>query len=202
MSPLIYAMKAMIFHEVIPLNQFDNPKDHYVLVFGLTSRQDPTESRPNPELFGEPLRLELNFAFPLQHVTELIALGERKSSVAVDKVGVVGKKCLDWIRFLSSKRSIVSRYSQFCNTATQQNAGRALGNDCKVSSPIAFCRLFRRIHFPQAAVQADDDRTSTVSAQRLQFLHKICSFSYFHVWQEEITWVHDVNLLSFINQCM
>ena len=44
-----------------------------------------------PELDGEPLRLELNFNFPLEHVTELLVLAERMSVVAVDKFGVVGK---------------------------------------------------------------------------------------------------------------
>ena len=37
----------------------------------------------------EPLRLGLNFTFPLEHVTELIVLGEGMSLVAVDKFGVV-----------------------------------------------------------------------------------------------------------------
>ena len=37
------------------------------------------------------MRLELNFTFHLEHVTELIVLGERMTSVAVDKFGVVGK---------------------------------------------------------------------------------------------------------------
>ena len=58
----------------------------------LTSMQDATENCPYPELVEEPLRLELNFSFPLEHVTEFIVLGERMSSVAVDKFGVVGKK--------------------------------------------------------------------------------------------------------------
>ena len=53
--------------------------------------QDATENCHYPELVGEPLRLELNFANPLENVTELIVLGERISSVAVDKFGVVGK---------------------------------------------------------------------------------------------------------------
>ena len=38
------------------------------------------------------MRLELNFSFPLEHVTELNVLGDRISSVAVDKFGVGGKK--------------------------------------------------------------------------------------------------------------
>ena len=87
-------MKAMNFQDDIPSIPIDNFKDHYVLVvllFDLTSRQDATENCHYPELVGEPLRLELNFTFPLEHVTELIVLGERMSSVAVDKFGVVGK---------------------------------------------------------------------------------------------------------------
>ena len=60
-------------------------------MFDLTSMQDATESCLFPELVGEPLRLELNFTFPLEHITELIVLGERMSSVAVDKFGIVGK---------------------------------------------------------------------------------------------------------------
>ena len=53
--------------------------------------QDGTENCHYSEVAGEPLRLELNFTFPLEHVTELIVLGERMSLVAVDKFGVVGK---------------------------------------------------------------------------------------------------------------
>ena len=66
-------------------------KNHYVLVFDLNSMQDATENCHYPEQLGEPLRLELNFTLPLEHVTELIVLGERKSSVAVHRFGVVGK---------------------------------------------------------------------------------------------------------------
>ena len=81
----------MIFQDVIPSIPIDIFKDHYVLVFDLTSRQDATLNCQYPELLGEPLMLELNLAFTLEHVTELIVLGERKSLVAVDKVGVVLK---------------------------------------------------------------------------------------------------------------
>ena len=69
----------------------DNFKDHYVLVFHLTSMHGATEKCHSQELVGEPLKLELNFTFPLEQVTELIVLGKRMSSVAVDKFGVVEK---------------------------------------------------------------------------------------------------------------
>ena len=84
-------MKAMNFQDDFPSKPIDHFKDHYVLVFDLTSMQDATENIHYPELVGEPLRLELNFTNPLENVTELIVLGERMSSVAVDKFGVVRK---------------------------------------------------------------------------------------------------------------
>ena len=62
-----------------------------MLVFDLISMQDAAENCHYLELVGEQLRLELNFTNPLENVTELIVLGERISSVAVDKFGVVGK---------------------------------------------------------------------------------------------------------------
>ena len=52
---------------------------------------DATENCHYTELVREPLRLELKFSSPLEQVTELIVLGERMSSVAVDKFGVVRK---------------------------------------------------------------------------------------------------------------
>ena len=84
-------MKAMNFQDDFPANPIDIFKDHYVILFDLSSMQDDTENCHSPELVGEPLSLELNFISPLEHVTELIVLGERMSSVAVDKFGVVGK---------------------------------------------------------------------------------------------------------------
>ena len=65
----VTTMKAMNFQDDIPSIPIDNIKDHYVLVFHLTSMQDATENCHYPELVGEPLRLELNFTFPLEHVT-------------------------------------------------------------------------------------------------------------------------------------
>ena len=46
--------------------------------------------------------------------------------------------------------------------ATQLYAEWALDNDCKLSSPILFCRLSLMIQFPEAAMLADDAKTSTV----------------------------------------
>ena len=87
----VKTMKAMKFQDDISSFSIDIFKDHHILVFDLTSMQDGTESIFHPKLVGEPLRLELNFNFPLEHVTELIELGERVSSAAVDKLSVAAK---------------------------------------------------------------------------------------------------------------
>ena len=87
----VTTMKAMNLQDDIRSIPIDDFKDHYVPVFDLTSMQDATENFHYPELVGEPLRLELNFIQLLENFTELIVLGEQMSSVAVDKIGVVGK---------------------------------------------------------------------------------------------------------------
>ena len=81
----------MNFQDDIPSIPIDDFKDQYVLVFDLTSMQDTAKNCNYPEHVEEPLRPELSFTFHLENVNELIILGERIFSVAVDKFGVVGK---------------------------------------------------------------------------------------------------------------
>ena len=95
----VTTMKAMNFQDDIPSIPIDDFEDHYVLVFDLTSMQDATENCHYPELVGEPLRLELNYTHSLENVTELIVLGERMSSVAVDKFGGCWKECVKMDNF-------------------------------------------------------------------------------------------------------
>ena len=59
-------MKAMNFQDDIPSIPIDDFKDHYMLVFELTSMQDATENCHYLELVGGPLRLELNFTNSLE----------------------------------------------------------------------------------------------------------------------------------------
>ena len=92
----VATMKAMNFQDDIPSILNENFKEYYVLVFDLSSMQDATEHCHCPELVGEPLGLELNFTFAFERVTEVIVLGERMSSVAVDKFGVLEKN-IKWI---------------------------------------------------------------------------------------------------------
>ena len=95
----VTTMKAMNFQDDIPSITVDIFKEHYVLVFDLTSMQDATKHCHYPQLNGEPLGLELYFSSPLKNITEVIVLSERMSSVAVDKFGVVGKNLLDGWQF-------------------------------------------------------------------------------------------------------
>ena len=81
----VTAMKAMNFRGDIPSIAIGNFKDHFLLAFDLSSMQHANENCHYSELVGEPLRLEVNFTFPPEHVTELIVLGGGMSSVAVDK---------------------------------------------------------------------------------------------------------------------
>ena len=84
-------MKALNLQDDIPSFPIDNFKDHYVLVFDLTSMQAAIENCHYPELVGEPLRLELNFIFPQEHVTDVVEMGELMFLIAADVFGVVGK---------------------------------------------------------------------------------------------------------------
>ena len=63
--------------------------------------QDGTENCLYPELVGEPQRLEPNFTFPLEHVTEVIVLGERTASVQLTSL-VLLEKTSKKTMFLSS----------------------------------------------------------------------------------------------------
>ena len=54
--------------------------------------QDATENCHYPKIVGESLKLEQNYAFPLEHISELNVYGKPLYSVAVDKFAVVGKQ--------------------------------------------------------------------------------------------------------------
>ena len=65
----VRTMKAKNFQDDIPSFPIGIFKNHYLIVFDLTSMQDATESCHYRELVGQPLRLELNFTLPLKHIT-------------------------------------------------------------------------------------------------------------------------------------
>ena len=82
----------MNFQDDIPSIPVDKFKHHNAIAFDWTSTHDATENSSYTELVGEPMRLELNFTFDLEHITERIVLEEQSFLVAVDNLGVVGKK--------------------------------------------------------------------------------------------------------------
>ena len=90
MWPIPYDKESNELSRWYPPRHIDIFKPNYVLVFDSTSMQDATKKFHVPELVGVTLRLELVFTIPLEHVTELLVLRKRMSSVANDKFGAVG----------------------------------------------------------------------------------------------------------------
>ena len=68
-------MKELNVQDGIPSISLDSFNDLYVLVLHLISMQYATENFHYPEVVGEPLGLEINFTFPLEHVIDPIVLG-------------------------------------------------------------------------------------------------------------------------------
>ena len=64
-------MKAFSFRKNILSIPNDEIQDYYVQVFDSKKMQDHTENCSCPDLVGVPLRIKLNFTFPLQHKIEL-----------------------------------------------------------------------------------------------------------------------------------
>ena len=134
--------------------------------------------------------------FLLEHVTNLIVLGEGRSLVAIYKFvagwkkiwnrqccSTVNKKLypstqkmLPW--FLPFRLCSNSWQWHFCfyQHATQQNAWWKLDKNCNVLSRNVNCRLFWTwdVQFPQTATV--DACANTVPPQCLWFSHNLCSF--------------------------
>ena len=70
----VTTMTAKNFQVDIPSLPIDDFKHDHVLFFDFTSMEDATEMYHYPEIVGETLRLELNFTFILEHVSELFVL--------------------------------------------------------------------------------------------------------------------------------
>ena len=222
----VTTMKAMIFQDDIPSIPIDNFKDHYVLVFDLTSMQDATEHFQYPEFFGEPLRLELYFIWPLENVTEVIVLAERMSSVAFDKFGVVGKNLemdntslkqivnripLLKYRYLGSfpwdfVPNLANDTFAIINTHPSNTSGEHWIMIAKFHHEFFFADSlglsisnypFLKQNYCQMVRTRLQDHPSVCS-----FYTIYAAFHLFKFQQEEITGVHDVNVLSFLGNFM
>ena len=154
-----------------------------------------------PELVGELLRLELYFTNPLENVTDLIVLGGRILSVAVDKFGLVVKNVQKWIILLCNKISVVSFCSNFGTSVRfpqtmfellimtllllstrnpsifRVNIGSWLPISDKNYILQNLLDVKGTVFSSSFTLQADDARTPTVSAKCMRLLYKIWSFS-------------------------
>ena len=187
--------------------------------------QDATENCLYPELVGEPLRLELIFTFPLEHVTELIVLGERMSSVAVDRFGVVEKKtfkmdivslqqiinCIPLLKYRyrgSSPSDYVPTLDNdtfpIINTQHSNMQGEHWMMIAKSCQIFYFADSVSRKKYSFLKQQYEQ-----MMPEPLQSQPSLCGFhtiyAAFHLLkfrQEEATRVHNVNVLSFISKKM
>ena len=87
----VTTIKSMKFNDENPSLPFEDFENHFILVFDLTSLQDAGDQIFYPEVIGESLRLELYFDKALELVTEIIVLGERLSTVYIDRFGTATK---------------------------------------------------------------------------------------------------------------
>ena len=142
------------------------------------------------------MRLELNFTYPLEHATEIIVLGERISSVAVEKLGVVGKtsnmdnvslqqivNCIPLLKY-RYHGSFPSDYVPtldndtfaIINTQLRNMQGEhwiKIANSCQI---LCFADSLGRINYSFLKQQYEQMMPEqTVPSQRLRFLHVICS---------------------------
>ena len=190
-------------------------------MFDLISMQDATENCLYPELVGEPLGLELNFTFPLVHVTELIVLGERMSLVAVDKFGVVGKTSkMDNVSLEQKINRIPLPKCRYRGSfpsdfvPTLDNDTFAIINTqlskMQVERLIMVANYRHILYFADSFVRKKcsflKQQCEQMTPEPLQSHPSVCGFftiyAAFHLFkfrQEEITGVHDVNVLSFIS---
>ena len=87
----VTTMKALKFEDDgpnIPLSEYEN---HFVQVFDLTSTQEANVQMYYPDVVAASLRLELFFQTTLTETIEVIVLGERLSTIYLDKSGTVVK---------------------------------------------------------------------------------------------------------------
>ena len=80
----ITAVKILKVQEYIHSISIDDFRDQLLLVFDW--HQSKTLLKTLINLLGEPLKLELLVAFPLEHVTLLIVIGKLRTSIEVESL--------------------------------------------------------------------------------------------------------------------
>ena len=216
---------AVNFQHDIPSIPVDNFKEHYIVVFDLTSMQDATEHRHYPKTMGEPLRLELYLSSPLKIVTEVVVLNvclllQSTSSVLCEKIFEMDntslKQTVNRIPLLKY-RHIRSFPSDFVPNIT--NDTLAIFNTQPSNTPgqhwIMIAKFHQELYFTDSLGLSINNypflmqNYSQMVRTRLQDHPIVCgfytsdaAFPLFGFQQEEITSVHDVIVLSLINGFM
>lgn len=75
----------------IPLDQY---KDHFVIVFDLTSTLEASQEYIHPELTNTSLSVEFTFGTPLTNAIEVFFIGEKASTIYIDKSRNISKNVL------------------------------------------------------------------------------------------------------------
>ena len=154
----------MNFQDDIPSIPIDNFKDHYVQVFDLISLKELLKIFITQNQLKNHRGWSYTILFPKNTLLNSLYWGNWTIGTLVHF-----PLTMFWVLTM---RLLPLKY------ATQQYAGWAMDNDCKLSSQSVIWGLSRSIQFVQAAAQAVDARTFTIPSQRLQFLHDFCSFSF------------------------
>ena len=206
-------MKAMNFQDDIPSIPIDNFKDHYVLVFDLTSMQDATENCQYPELVEEALRLELYFTFPPDYFTELIVLGT--NLVFLEKISKLNNISLQ--QMINRMPLLKYRYRGsflFDYVPTLDNDTFAIINtqpsNMQGEHWIMIANSRQNFLFAESLGRKMygllKQQYGQMMPEPLQSHPRVCGFytiyAAFHLFknrQEEITGVHTANVLSFIS---
>ena len=218
----VTTMKALNFQDDIPSIPIDDFKDDYVLVFDLTPMKDATENCHYPELVGEPLRLELNFTNPLENVTELThCIGWTNAIGCSRQVWCCWKECvkMDKIALQQINNRIPPlkfRYlslfpSDYVSTLDNDTFAIINTQPSKMQGEhwIKFANFRHEMYFADSLRCKGYSFLNNQHYQQkmpatLQSHPSVCGFytiyAAFHLFkfqQEEITGVHDVNVLSF-----
>lgn len=90
-EPYVTTLKALKFDDDGPGIDVSSFSDHYILAFDLTSTQEANVQMFFPEVLAAPLRLELYFSEPIFSPLEILILGERLSTITVDRHRAVEK---------------------------------------------------------------------------------------------------------------
>ena len=89
--PYFHTLKSLNFEQDGPGISLAQFRNHYILVFDLTSTLQADADLYYPEIVGGAIRIELNFDTGLGHAVELIVLGEKLSTIYIHNDGRVIK---------------------------------------------------------------------------------------------------------------